>query len=358
MRVYNFSAGPSMLPIEVLEEAGKQILNYEGSGMSVMEMSHRSKHYDAIHSECLSLVRELLNVPDDYAVLLLQGGASTQFEALPLNLLKNGKADYIVTGNFSKKAYQEAIKFGDIKLVASSEDKNFTYIPKVAKSEFRADADYLHITHNNTIFGTKYNKLPDTDLPIACDMSSSIMSEVFNVSDYAVIYCGAQKNLAPSGVTLVILKKSILGNEMAICPTMLKYQTQIKNDSLYNTPPCWSIYMMMLNMRHLKKNGGIKAIQKINEEKSQMLYNYIDNSDFYTNSVGKEFRSLMNVPFVAPSKELDAQFIAEAGKVGLMTLKGHKLVGGMRASIYNAMPVEGVQKLIDFMKEFEAKNKK
>ncbi|MEG2450393.1 MAG: 3-phosphoserine/phosphohydroxythreonine transaminase [Clostridia bacterium] len=357
MRAYNFSAGPSMLPLEVLNEAGAQITDYEGSGMSVMEMSHRSKPYEAIHNECLSLVRELLNISDEYEVILVQGGASTQFEAVPLNLLKTGKADYIVTGNFSKKAYKEAIKYGDIKLVASSEDKNFTYIPTPSRADFRADADYLHITENNTIFGSKYSAVPDTDLPIVADMSSCIMSEVFDVNKYSLIYAGAQKNLAPAGVTLVIVKKSMLGGEMAICPTMLKYQTQIDNNSLYNTPPCWAIFVMMLNLRYLKKNGGVAAIEKINRYKAALLYDYIDSSNFYKNNVTIKNRSIMNVPFVTSSQELDAKFVKEASANGLLSLKGHKLVGGMRASIYNAMPVEGVEKLVNFMKKFAEENK-
>ena len=357
MRVYNFSAGPSMLPLEVVLEAGKNIEDYNGSGMSVMEMSHRSKYYDAIHQECLALVRELMDVPEEYDILLVQGGASTQFEAVPLNLLKTGKADYIVTGNFSKKAYKEALKYGDIDLVASSEADKFTYIPKPKKSEFRADSDYLHITENNTIFGTKYWQLPDTDLPIVSDLSSCIMSEPTDVSKYGLIYAGAQKNLAPAGVTLVIVRKDLLGNEMPICPTMLKYATQANAGSLYNTPPCWSIYMMMLNLRYLKKIGGLKAISKINHEKAALLYDFIDNSSFYTNNVVKEDRSIMNVPFVSPSAELDASFVKEAEQNGLVSIKGHKLVGGMRASIYNAMPIEGVQKLVDFMKKFETEHK-
>ncbi|MBR2334058.1 MAG: 3-phosphoserine/phosphohydroxythreonine transaminase, partial [Clostridia bacterium] len=318
MRVYNFSAGPSMLPIEVLEQAQKDLINYNGSGMSVMEMSHRSKWYDEINDECISLVRELLSVPENYDIILVQGGASTQFEAVPLNLLKTGKADYIVTGNFSKKAYQEAIKYGDIKLVASSEDKNHTYIPTTTRDDFRPDADYLHITENNTIFGTKYHTLPDTDLPIVSDMSSCIMSEVVDVSKYGLIYAGAQKNLAPAGVTLVIVRKDLLGGEMPICPTMLKYSVHAKNNSIYNTPPVWPIYVMMLNLRHLKKLGGIQAVEKINRQKAQMLYDYIDNSNFYNNNVEKSCRSIMNVPFVTGSKELDEKFVKEAGENGLV----------------------------------------
>lgn len=356
MRVYNFSAGPSMLPIEVLEQAQKDLINYNGSGMSVIEMSHRSKWYDEINDECISLVRELLSVPENYDIILVQGGASTQFEAVPLNLLKTGKADYIVTGNFSKKAYQEAIKYGDIKLVASSEDKNHTYIPTTTRDDFRPDADYLHITENNTIFGTKYHTLPDTDLPIVSDMSSCIMSEVVDVSKYGLIYAGAQKNLAPAGVTLVIVRKDLLGGEMPICPTMLKYSVHAKNNSIYNTPPVWPIYVMMLNLRHLKKLGGIQAVEKINRQKAQMLYDYIDNSNFYKNNVEKSCRSIMNVPFVTGSKELDEKFVKEAGENGLVSIKGHKLVGGMRASIYNAMPVEGVVALIEFMKKFAKEN--
>lgn len=357
MRVYNFSAGPSMLPVEVLEEAGKQITDYQGSGMSVMEMSHRSKWYDDINNEAIALIRELMGISDEYEVIMVQGGASTQFEAVPLNLLKTGKADYIVTGNFAKKAYKEAQKYGDIRLVASSEDKKFTYIPKTTRADFRQDADYCHITENNTIFGLKYNTLPDCGIPLVADLSSCIMSEVTDVNKYAMIYAGAQKNLAPAGVTLVIVRKDMLGGEMAICPTMLKYQTQIDANSLYNTPPCWSIYMLMLNMRYLKKLGGVSAIEKINREKAAMLYDFIDNSTFYNNFVNKEDRSIMNVPFVAPSDELNAKFVKEATENGLVSLKGHKLVGGMRASIYNAMPVEGVKALIDFMKKFELENK-
>ena len=356
MRVFNFSAGPSTLPTEVVKLAGQNIEDYNGSGMSVMEMSHRSKWYDAINNECIALIRELMNVPEEYAIILVQGGASTQFEAVPLNLLKNGKADYIVTGNFAKKAFKEAGKYGDIKKVASSEDRNFTYIPKTTREDFRPDADYVHITENNTIFGTKFPTLPDTDLPIVSDMSSCIMSEVIDVTKYGLIYAGAQKNLAPAGVTVVIVRKDLLGHEMPICPTMLKYQTQVDNNSLYNTPPCWAIYVMMLNLRHLKALGGVEEMEKINRKKAQMLYDYIDSTPFYNNYVDKECRSIMNVPFVAPTDELNAKFVKEAEAQGLVSLKGHKLVGGMRASIYNAMPVEGVEALIEFMKKFEREN--
>lgn len=357
MRVYNFSAGPSMLPLEVLEEAQRDFLDYNGTGMSVTEMSHRSKPFQAIVDEAVSLMRELMDIPEEYDVLFVQGGASTQFEAVPLNLLATGKADYVVTGNFSGKAYKEAKKYGDMRLVASSEDKNYTYIPDVDALEFRDDADYVHITSNNTIFGTRYTEFPSPKAPLVCDMSSNILSEVVDVRKFGLIYAGAQKNVAPAGVTIVIVRKDLEDRALPICPTMLKYSTQAKENSLYNTPPCFSIYMAMLNLRYLKKNGGIAAMQKINERKAAMLYDYIDGSDFYTNPVVKKDRSLMNVPFVTPAKELDELFVKEAAADGLVSLKGHRLVGGMRASIYNAMPVAGVEKLIAFMKRFEAAHK-
>ena len=355
MRVYNFSAGPSMLPLEVLQEAQRDFIDYNGSGMSVTEMSHRSSYYDEIHKECISLFRELLGISDEYEVLLVQGGASTQFEAVPLNLLKKGRADYIVSGNFSSKAYKEAIKYGDIRLAGSSKDKNFTYIPK--NLEFRDDIDYVHFCHNNTIFGTRFTYVPKCNCPLVSDMSSSILSQEINVNDYGVIYAGAQKNVAPAGVTIVIARRDLITDGMDICPTMLKWKTQADNESLYNTPPAFAIYMAMLNLRYLKKNGGIKAIQAYNEEKAGLLYDFIDNSSFYANHVVKEDRSMMNVPFVTPNADLDKKFVSEASKNGLVSLKGHRLVGGMRASIYNAMPREGVVALIDFMKKFEMENK-
>ena len=357
MRVYNFSAGPSQLPLPVLEQAQKEFLNYNESGMSITEMSHRSKPFMAVNEEANALLRKLLNISDEYAVLFVQGGASQQFAAVPLNLMVNGKADYIVTGNFASKAYEEACKFGDVKIAGSSKDANYTYIPNVNSLSFRDDVDYVHFTHNNTIFGTKFNKLPNTDKTLVTDMSSSILSEVVNVNDFGLIYAGAQKNVAPAGVTIVIVKKSLLGNAMAQCPTMLNYSIQAKNDSLYNTPPCFSIYMAMLVFRWLDKMGGIPVIQKINEEKAKLLYDFIDDSSFYTNKVNKADRSIMNVPFITPNEELDAKFISEASKNGLVSLKGHRLAGGMRASIYNAMPIEGVKALIDFMKKFELENK-
>lgn len=358
MRNYNFSAGPSMLPLEVLKKVQAGLLDYEGTGMSVMEMSHRSKPYEAINAEAESLLRELMAIPENYDVIFVQGGASMQFEAVPLNLSANKKADYVVTGNFSQKAYKEAKKYGDMVEAASSADKNFTYIPKLTKDSFRSDADYVHICYNNTIFGTRFDSVPDTgNIPLVADMSSCILSQNFKVSDFGVIYAGAQKNVGPAGMTIVIVRKDLTEKCQAICPTMLKWNTQIKEKSLYNTPPAFSTYVAMEVFRYLKKLGGISAMQKINEDKAKMLYEYIDNSKIFKNPVEKKFRSIMNVPFVTPLEELDAKFISEASKSGLLSLKGHRLVGGMRASIYNAMPVEGVKKLIEVMKKFELENK-
>lgn len=357
MKVYNFSAGPTTLPEEVLLSVQKDFLNYNNSGMSVVEMSHRAKVYDEIHNEAISLMRELMGISEDYYVLFLQGGATMQFEAVPLNLLVKGKADYIVTGNFANIAYKEAKKFGDIALAASSEDKNYTYIPDVDKLNFREDIDYVHITTNNTIFGSRYTKLPTTKALLVADMSSNILSEEMDTSKFDLIYAGAQKNIAPAGLTVVIVKKDIINNPMTICPTILKYSTQAKANSLFNTPSCFSIYMAMLNFRWLKKLGGLKEMQKINDYKASLLYDFIDNSSLYTNPVTKADRSIMNVPFVTDSEEKDAFFVKEAAANGLVTLKGHRLVGGMRASIYNAMPVDGVKALIEFMKKFELANK-
>ena len=357
MRVFNFAAGPSTLPLPVLEEAKKDLTDYLGTGMSIMEMSHRGKPFMAVNAEANALLRELMNIPDDYSVLFVQGGASQQFAAVPLNLAVNRKADYIITGNFAKKAYEEGLKYGDMAIAASSEDANYTYIPDVKNIKFRDNIDYVHFTHNNTIFGSRFTEIPETKATLVSDMSSSILSEVVDVKKFGLIYAGAQKNIAPAGLTIVIVRKDLLGTQLPECPTMLRYDIQDKNDSLYNTPPCWPIYMAMLVFRHLKALGGVPAMQKINEEKAKMLYDFIDNSSFYTNSVNKKDRSLMNVPFVAPTEELNAKFVAEATKAGLVSLKGHRLVGGMRASIYNAMPIEGVKSLIEFMKKFEMENK-
>lgn len=357
MRVYNFSAGPSQLPLEVLEEAQRQLLSADGSGMSVMEMSHRSKYYEPYHDECIFLLRELMGIPDNYEVLFVQGGGSTQFEAVPLNLFVNGKADYFVTGNFAKKAYQEAQKYGDVAAAASSEDKVFTYIPDVNKVTYRDGIDYVYICSNNTIFGTRFTTLPQTSAELVADMSSGILTERVDVSKFGLIFAGAQKNIGPAGLTIVIIRKDLVDRCMPICPTMLRYSTQAKNNSLYNTPPTFSIYMAMLNLRWLKKQGGVDYIEQLNKQKSGMLYDFVDNSDFYRNNVAKTDRSIVNCPFQTPNAELDAAFCKEAEKEGLLALKGHRLAGGMRASMYNGMPIEGAKKLVDFMKAFELRNK-
>jgi phosphoserine aminotransferase len=356
--VFNFSAGPSMLPESVLKECQKDLLDYKGSKMSVTELSHRSKLYEEINADAEKYLRELMSVPENYHIIFVQGGASTQFEAVPLNLLKSGKADYIVTGNFAKKAFKEAKKFGDVVCAASSEETNFNQIPETTRDSFRKGIDYVHITTNNTIFGTKYTKLPDTGgAPIVADMSSNILSEVMDVSKFGVIYAGAQKNIGPAGVTIVIVRNDLTDKALPICPTMLKWSTQIAEKSLYNTPPCFSVYAAMLVFKNLLSLGGVKEIQKLNVKKAAILYELIDNSKFYKSAVKKSDRSIMNVPFTSPTAELDDRFIKEAAANGLLTLKGHKLVGGMRASIYNAMPIEGVQRLAQFMKAFEKENK-
>ena len=356
MRAYNFSAGPSTLPLEVLKEAQRDFLDFAGTGMSVTEISHRNKAFEAVVNEGEALLRELMNIPDEYAVIFVQGGASTQFAAVPLNLMHTGKADYVVTGNFAKKAWQEGKIYGDAACVASSEDKTYTYIPDVSKIAFREDADYVHICSNNTIFGTRYTQFPQCKAPLVADMSSEILSREVDVSKFGVIYAGAHKYLAPAGVTIVIARRSLIGQPLAACPTMLKWSVQDENKSLYNTPPCFSIYMATLVLRRLKNLGGVAEMNKINEYKAGLLYDFIDNSSFYTNKVEAQYRSIMNVPFVTPSAELDGKFVKEAAANGLVSLKGHRLVGGMRASIYNAMPVEGVQALIAFMKKFEKEN--
>lgn len=358
MRNYNFSAGPSMLPLEVLKKAQEQMLDYEGTGMSVMEMSHRAKCYDAIIKKAEADLRTLMNIPENYKVLFIQGGASQQFAAVPLNLSVKGKADYIITGNFASLSFKEASRFTNARAAASSQDKNYTYIPRTTAADFDRDADYVHITTNNTIFGTHYTELPDTaGVPLVADMSSNILAEVTPVERYAVIYAGAQKNISSAGLTIVIVREDMLERSMDICPTMLKWKTQADADSLYNTPPTYQIYIAGLVFEHLLSLGGVAEMEKINRYKAGLLYDFIDNSDFYTNSVAKEDRSLMNVPFVTPGKETDAAFVAQAAANGLLSLKGHRLVGGMRASIYNAMPVEGVKALIEFMKKFETENR-
>lgn len=357
-RVYNFSAGPSMLPESVLKKAAEEMLDYHGCGQSVMEMSHRSKVFQSIIDEAEALVRELMNVPDNYKVLFLQGGASTQFAAIPLNFMnKNGKADYIVTGQWAKKAYQEALKYGDAKVVASSADKTFSYIPKTTNADFRKDADYVYYCMNNTIYGTLFNYIPDTgDIPLICDVSSCFMSEPLDVSKFAVLYGGAQKNIAPAGLVIAIVREDMLGNARDITPTMLNYKVHADNGSMYNTPPCYIIYMCKLVLEWIKSKGGIEGIGKLNREKAAVLYDFLDSSKMFRGTVVKEDRSLMNVPFVTDSDELNAKFIKEAEENGFVNLKGHRSVGGMRASIYNAMPIEGVKKLVEFMKKFEEEN--
>ncbi|MBR4053690.1 MAG: 3-phosphoserine/phosphohydroxythreonine transaminase [Clostridia bacterium] len=355
-RIFNFSAGPSMLPVPVLERAASEMLNYNGSGMSVMEMSHRSAVYQQIIDQTEADLRKLMNIPDNYKVLFLQGGASTQFSAVPLNLMtKNGKADYIVSGQFSGKAAKEAERYGEVRILASSKDKNFTYVPYV--TEFNKDSDYVHICYNNTIFGTVYPYVPQTgDIPLVADMSSGILSKPVNVADYGLIYAGAQKNMAPAGMTLVIVREDLIGDAMDCCPVMLQYKIQAENGSMYNTPPCYSIYVAGLVYKWLLELGGLEEMQKINEAKAGMLYDFLDNSKLFKATAEKECRSLMNVCFVTGDADLDKKFCAEATAAGLSNLKGHRSVGGMRASIYNAMPVAGVEALIAFMEKFEKEN--
>ncbi|MGN1419385.1 MAG: 3-phosphoserine/phosphohydroxythreonine transaminase [Acutalibacteraceae bacterium] len=357
-RVYNFSAGPSMLPEEVLKTAAAEMLDYHGCGQSVMEMSHRSKIYKSIIDEAESLLRELMNIPDNYKVLFLQGGASTQFAAIPLNFMNgSGKADYIITGQWAKKAFAEAQKYGDVKAVASSADKTFTYIPKTKKEDFRPDADYVYICMNNTIYGTVYKNIPDTgDVPLIADISSCFLSEPLDVSKFAVVYGGAQKNVAPAGLTIVIVREDMLGHARDITPTMLNYQIHADNGSMYNTPPCYTIYICKLVLEWIKNLGGLEKMKERNEKKAKLLYDFLDSSKMFRGTVVPEDRSLMNVPFVTDSDELNAKFIKEAEEKGFVNLKGHRTVGGMRASIYNAMPVEGVEKLVRFMAEFEKEN--
>ena len=358
-RVYNFSAGPSMLPLPVLEQAQKEMLDYNGSGMSVMEMSHRSKVYDEIIKTAEADIRELMNIPENYKVMFLQGGGHTQFAMVPLNLRRNGKADYVKTGQWAKKAAAEAGKYLDVNVVASSEDKTYSYIPDLDPSTFTKDADYFYICYNNTIYGTRYTKLPEVgNVPLVADISSNIMSEVMDVSKFGLLFAGAQKNVGPAGVTIAIVREDLLGHAMDITPTMLDYKIHADAESLYNTPPCYAIYVAGLVFKWLKNEiGGVAAMQKINEEKAAVLYNYLDESKMFRGTVVAKDRSLMNVPFVTDDEDLNAKFIKEATAAGFVNLKGHRTVGGMRASIYNAMPMEGVKALVEFMKKFEIDNK-
>ena len=358
-RVYNFSAGPAVLPEEVLREAAEEMLDYKGSGMSVMEMSHRSKVYDTIIKEAEQDIRDLMHIPDNYRVLFLQGGASQQFAMIPMNLMKNRKAGFIVTGQWAKKAYQEAQIYGEAVKLASSEDKTFSYIPDCSNLDIPDDLDYVYICENNTIYGTKFRQLPDTKGHLlVADVSSCFLSEPVDVGRYGIIYGGVQKNIGPAGVVIVIIREDLITEDVLEgTPTMLKYTTHADNDSLYNTPPCYGIYMCGKVFKWLKNMGGLEEMKKRNEEKAQILYDFLDNSSMFHGTVEAKDRSLMNVPFVTGNKELDAKFVEEAAKAGLVNLKGHRSVGGMRASIYNAMPKEGVEKLVSFMKEFEAANK-
>ena len=357
-RVYNFSAGPAVLPEEVLKEAAEEMMDYRGTGMSVMEMSHRSKAYDTIIKEAEQDLRDIMNIPDNYKVLFLQGGASQQFAAVPMNLMKNKKAAYIITGQWAKKAYQEAQMYGEAVAVASSADKTFSYIPDCSDLDIPEDADYVYICENNTIYGTKFKELPNTKGKLlVSDVSSCFLSEPVDVTKYGVIYGGVQKNVGPAGVVIAIIREDLITDDVFPgTPTMLKWKTQADNDSLYNTPPCYGIYICGKVFKWIKKMGGLEAMKAHNEKKAAILYDFLDQSKMFKGTVEKKDRSLMNVPFVTGNEELDAKFIKESKAAGFENLKGHRSVGGMRASIYNAMPIEGVEKLVAFMKKFEEEN--
>lgn len=357
-RVYNFSAGPAVLPESVLREAAEEMLDYRGCGMSVMEMSHRSSAFKAIIEEAEADLRDLMGIPDNYKVLFLQGGGSTQFAMVPLNLMRGGFAEYIVSGSWSKKAYQEAKRFGDAHILGDSSDGNFSYVPNVAELQVNPNADYVYICENETIYGTKYHALPETgNVPLVSDVSSCFLSEPIDVAKYGLIYGGAQKNVGPAGVTIAIVRDDLIPtDDLPSVPTMLQYKTHVDGGSMYNTPPCYAIYVCGKVFKWIKSQGGLEGMRDINVAKAQLLYNALDESDVFHGTARKEDRSLMNVPFVTGDAELDAKFIAEADAAGLKNIKGHRSVGGMRASIYNAMPIEGVQALVDFMRDFELRN--
>ncbi len=358
-KVYNFSAGPGMLPEAVLKKAADEMLDYQGTGMSVMEMSHRSKVYQSIIDGAEKALRELMSIPANYRVLFLQGGASTQFAMVPLNLMhKSNKADYVNTGEWATKAIKEASRYGDVKVVASSEPEVFNHLPAIDEKELRPDAAYVHMTTNNTIFGTSWKRFPDTKgVPLVVDMSSDILSKPYDVSRFALIYAGAQKNMGPSGVTVVIIRDDMVENSRPETPTMLKYKTHVEGGSMFNTPPCYGIYIAKLVYEDLLARGGVAAIQKINERKAAMIYDAVDSSKLFKCHVqAKEDRSIMNIPFRTGNDDLDKKFLAEAAKENLVTLSGHRKTGGMRASVYNAMPMEGVEKLVDFIKKFDKAN--
>ena len=357
-RIYNFSAGPSMMPLPVLEKAAAEMTNYGGSGMSVMEMSHRSKYYDDIINGAQDVLRRVYNIPDNYRILFMQGGATMQFSAVPLNLMVTGKADYAITGNFARNAYKEAKKFGDIHIAATSEADNFTWVPTPDQLDIRPDADYFYICANNTIFGTEWHYDPNAgDVPGVADMSSNILSEPVDISKYGIIYAGAQKNMGPAGMAVVIIREDLMGHYRENMPVLLDYQLMADKNSMYNTPPTYSIYMMKLVTEWVEQMGGLEAMAKNADLRSSMLYDYLDSTDFYKGAAQKASRSRMNVTFRTGNDELDKKFIQESIDAGMTNLKGHRLVGGMRASIYNAMPIEGVEYLIDFMKKFENNNK-
>ena len=358
-RSYNFSAGPATMPVPVLEEIRDEMLNYRGSGMSVMEMSHRSKMFQKIYDDAEADLRALMGIPDNYKVLFIQGGATLQFSMIPMNLLKNGVADYIVTGAWSKKAFKEAQKFGDVKCIASSEDKNYSYLPDCSDLPIRENADYVYICENETIHGTTFQTLPNTKGKIlVSDQSSMFLSKPCNVSDYGVIYGGVQKNIGPAGLAIVIIREDLIRTDLdPKTPVYMRYDTHADAGSMYNTPNCWAIYVCGKVFRYLLNNGGLEAMAKYNEEKAKVLYDYLDASSLFHGTVEKEFRSLMNVPFVTGSKELDAEVVAYTKAAGFDNLKGHKSVGGLRASIYNAMPIEGVSALVECLKQFEAQHK-
>lgn len=357
-RIYNFSAGPSMMPLPVLEKAATEMTNYGGSGMSVMEMSHRSKYYDDIINGAQDVLRRVYNIPDNYRILFMQGGATMQFSAVPLNLMVTGKADYAITGNFARNAYKEAKKFGDIHIAATSEADNFTWVPTPDQLDVRPDADYFYICANNTIFGTEWHYDPNTgDVPVVADMSSNILSKPVDISKYGMIYAGAQKNMGPAGMAVVIIREDLMGHYRENMPVLLDYQLMADKNSMYNTPPTYSIYMMKLVTEWVEQMGGLEAMAKNADIRSSMLYDYLDSTDFYKGAAQKASRSRMNVTFRTGDDDLDKKFIQESIDAGMTNLKGHRLVGGMRASIYNAMPIEGVEYLIDFMKKFEKNNK-
>ncbi len=357
-RIYNFSAGPSMMPLPVLEKAAAEMTNYGGSGMSVMEMSHRSKYYDDIINGAQDVLRRVYNIPDNYRILFMQGGATMQFSAVPLNLMVTGKADYAITGNFARNAYKEAKKFGDIHIAATSEADNFTWVPTPDQLDVRPDADYFYICANNTIFGTEWHYDPNTgDVPVVADMSSNILSKPVDISKYGLIYAGAQKNMGPAGMAVVIIREDLMGHYRENMPVLLDYQLMADKNSMYNTPPTYSIYMMKLVTEWVEQMGGLEAMAKNADIRSSMLYDYLDSTDFYKGAAQKASRSRMNVTFRTGDDDLDKKFIQESIDAGMTNLKGHRLVGGMRASIYNAMPIEGVEYLIDFMKKFEKNNK-